>query len=374
MARIPDQKITQDLLRDYYEARGRDLPWRENRDPYKVWVSEIMLQQTRVETVIPYFNTWIERFPKLSDLADADEESILHLWQGLGYYSRARNLLKAIQIVDEHMGGSVPRDPMKLRTLPGIGEYTANAIASIAFGEPLAAIDGNLRRVLSRLFDLPDPSSADLKSKATLLLDIERPGDWNQAVMDLGATVCTPRTPDCGECPLENQCQSAKKGTQVQRPISKPKLRTRSVIQTVVIAVNSEGEFLLRKRPTEGLLAGLWEFPGTELTGNNVETSPHEDVAKNLGIDLTGDKTELIPLNSLVDKLSHLTVTYQPLLVIGFDSISHCVTPDRGYCWAGGDAVKNLPLPVGQQKLLKLAREALDAKNIQYRPSVSMSG
>lgn len=359
MTETPRQELTSELLLDYYDKRGRKLPWRENSDPYRVWVSEVMLQQTRVETVVPYFNAWIEKFPKLSDLAVADEESVLNMWEGLGYYSRARNLLKAIKIVAEDMDGLVPRDPVKLRTLPGIGEYTANAIASIAYGEPVPAIDGNLRRVLSRLFDLSYPSPKELRSKADLLLDRDRPGDWNQALMDLGATVCTSRAPVCEECPLEEQCQSRARGTQGERPISKSRQLVRSKIHAVVIAVNYKHEFLLRKRPRNGLLGGLWEFPESEVTREDTATSVHNDVARGLGIDMAADQVELIPLNSVIHKFSHLKITYKPLLIFSTVQGSNCKFTDHEYRWVEYNSVKNLPLSVGQQKLLKHAKEAL---------------
>lgn len=364
MADLPDQKIINGLLLDYYDAQGRELPWRKNCDPYRVWVSEVMLQQTRVDTVVPYFNRWIEKFPQLSDLAHASEESVLNVWQGLGYYSRAHNLLKAIRIVAKDMNGLIPRDPIELRELPGIGEYTANAIASIAYDHPVVAIDANLRRVLSRLFDLPDPSPAELKCRATSLLDANRPGDWNQALMDLGATICIPKNPICEKCPVENHCKSADRGTQNERSMPKLKQPVRSSIQAVVIAVNSKDEFLLRKRPPRGLLAGLWEFPGSELVGNSTTLTIHKNIANGLGFDLTRDQTELISLDSVVHKFSHLTVTYRPVLVIGVNQGTHCDNPDYEFRWVEGDLIKNLPLPVGQQKLFKLSRKALVTRTL----------
>ena len=365
MTQTTCQKLTSELLLDYYDKKGRKLPWRENSDPYRVWVSEVMLQQTRVETVVPYFNAWIEKFPKLSDLAVADEESVLNMWKGLGYYSRARNLLKAIKIVAQDMDGLVPRDPIELRTLPGVGEYTANAIASIAYGEPVPAIDGNLRRVLSRLFDLSCPSPKELRSRADLLLNRDRPGDWNQALMDLGATVCTSRAPVCEECPLEEQCQSRARGTQGERPISKSRRPVRSKIHAVVIAASCDYKFLLRKRSGDGLLAGLWEFPEGEVTRRNTVTSVHNYLANGLGIDTAADQVELIPLSSVLHEFSHLKITYEPLLIFGTVQGPDCKLTDHEYRWVEYNSVKNLPLSVGQQKLLKHAKEALTPLNMR---------
>ena len=195
MTALSDPTRVRKLLLEHYDSHRRELPWRENQDPYCVWVSEIMLQQTRVETAIPYYDRWMERFPTVEALAGVDEETVLKAWEGLGYYSRARNLLRSALIVRERLGGVVPQDSQGLKTLPGIGEYSASAIASIAYGEVVPAVDGNVRRVLSRLFDLEDPTAATLRERAGELVDPDRPGDWNQALMELGATVCTPDRP-----------------------------------------------------------------------------------------------------------------------------------------------------------------------------------
>ena len=191
---IPDPVRTRRRLLEHYDAHGRNLPWRESREPYRVWVSEIMLQQTRVETVVPYYARWMERFPTVAALAQADEQSVLKAWEGLGYYARARNLHRSARMVREKLRGDLPTSASSLRTLPGIGAYSAGAIASIAYGEVVPAVDGNARRVLSRLFDEDGTSDALLRRRAVELLDPDRPGDWNQALMELGATVCVPRS------------------------------------------------------------------------------------------------------------------------------------------------------------------------------------
>lgn len=188
------------LLR-HYDVHRRDLPWRDRADPYAVWVSEIMLQQTRVETARPYYERWLERFPDLDALADAEIDDVLRAWQGLGYYARARNLHRAARMVRERYHGAIPADPAELRRLPGVGAYTAGAVASIAFGAATPAVDGNVRRVVARLHDLEDPTAAQLQTLAVELVPADRPGDFNQALMEIGATVCTPRAPDCDACP-----------------------------------------------------------------------------------------------------------------------------------------------------------------------------
>ncbi|HEX7118882.1 MAG TPA: A/G-specific adenine glycosylase [Longimicrobiales bacterium] len=258
----PDPDDIRRRLLDFYDARARDLPWRRDADPYRVWVSEIMLQQTRVETAVPYYERWLERFPTVDALAEAPIDDVLHAWAGLGYYSRARNLHRAAQVVRERHRGTLPDDPDALRDLPGIGDYTAGAIASIAFGRPEPAVDGNVRRVLSRLYDLPDPGAAELRARAAALVDADRPGDFNQALMELGATVCTPRTPACDGCPLASHCRARAAGTQLERP--RPK-RAKPVPECDVgtaIVVAPGGALLLVRRPDDGLLGGLWEFPG----------------------------------------------------------------------------------------------------------------
>lgn len=256
------------LLLSAYDAGKRDLPWRGETDPYRVWVSEVMLQQTRVETVVPYYEAWLERFPDLDALAVAEEDDVLRVWQGLGYYSRARRLHQGARVVRERFGGELPEESADLRALPGVGEYTAGAVASIAFGEVVPAVDGNVRRVLARLFDLPNPKPASLRSLAAELVDPVRPGDFNQALMELGALICTPRAPRCEECPLASECLALTRGTVADRPPARARKAVPEVDVVVLVAAVREpaggSSLLLRKRPDEGLLAGMWEFPGVE--------------------------------------------------------------------------------------------------------------
>src|SRR5688572_31827881 len=193
---------TRRALLGFYDAHRRALPWREDPRPYRVWISEVMLQQTRVDAVVPYYRAWMERFPDVRALAAAPLDDVLKSWEGLGYYARARNLHRAALVVRDRMGGELPARASALRELPGFGEYTAGAVASIAFGEAVPAVDGNVRRVLARLYDEPEPTARWLRERAAALVDPARPGDFNQALMELGATVCRPRSPDCARCPL----------------------------------------------------------------------------------------------------------------------------------------------------------------------------
>ena len=206
-----------DLLA-HFDRNKRDLPWRMDRTPYRVMVSELMLQQTRVETVLPYYARWLEQFPTFEALAAASVDDVLRAWKGLGYYARARNLHKAAQVVRDRYQGVLPEDPAELRALPGVGEYTTGALASIVFGVAIPAVDGNVKRVLARLFDEATPSPKWLRAVAGDLVDPERPGDFNEAMMELGATVCTPRAPRCGDCPVRPHCFAYQRDTVLERP------------------------------------------------------------------------------------------------------------------------------------------------------------
>ncbi len=251
------------LLLAWYDVHKRTLPWRDINDPYAVWISEIMLQQTRVETVLAYFPRFMALFPTVRALAEAPEQTLLKAWEGLGYYSRARNLQKAAKQVTDDFGGQLPQTAEELRALPGIGPYTAGAIASIAFGEKTSAIDGNVMRVVSRLTgireDISIPGIArHLASEAAALVPEDRPGDFNQAMMDLGATVCLPGTPACDQCPLSGCCDACAAGDAEMLPI-KMKARTPRQIAMGVGLVTSGGRILVSRRQ-EKLLGGLFVF------------------------------------------------------------------------------------------------------------------
>lgn len=260
------------LLFKWYNAQKRTLPWRDHPDPYAVWVSEIMLQQTRVDTVIPYFEKWMKLFPTVKALASADEQEVLNTWEGLGYYSRARNLHKAAKIVAEKFNGDLPRDLEDLRSLPGIGRYTVGAIASMAFGMDEPTLDGNLRRVFSRLFDVTEFADSPAGEKilwelAARNLPKGQAGDYNQALMDLGATICLPKNPRCLLCPLMSLCKARENGTQELRPVLKPKKQVPSYVHAAAVIVE-RGRVLLSQRPADRLLGGMWEFPNARIDGD----------------------------------------------------------------------------------------------------------
>ena len=276
-------------LLTWYESSARRLPWRGSGDPYAVWVSEIMLQQTRVETVIPYYQRWMERFPTVTALAAAAEQEVLKTWEGLGYYSRARNLHRAAQLVVEKYGGVIPADLDTLRSLPGVGRYTAGAIASIAFNLDEPALDGNIRRVLARIFDVSEPARSPAGEKilwdlAARNLPPGRAGDFNQALMDLGATICTPRSPACLICPVMELCQARALGIQEERPVLEQKAPVPHYLVAAAI-IRQEGKVLIALRPPHGLLGGLWEFPGGKLQeGEDLPACLRREIAEELGV------------------------------------------------------------------------------------------
>ncbi len=280
-----------ELLLNWYARYARQLPWRGHPDPYAIWVSEIMLQQTQVETVIPYFTRWMARFPSVAALAQASQQEVLSAWEGLGYYSRARNLQRAAGVVLAEFGGELPRDIHALRQLPGVGRYTAGAIASLAFGLDEPALDGNIRRVLARVFNVTEAAKSNegerrLWELAAAHLPAGRAGVYNQALMDLGAALCTPKAPDCQHCPLKELCQARVLGVQEQRPVaaSKPDVPHYTVTAAVIWR---EGRLLLAQRPPEGLLGGMWEFAGGKLQpGEDLATCLQREIREELGAEI----------------------------------------------------------------------------------------
>ena len=267
-----EEKIAsfREKLLAWYDANKRDLPWRRTQDPYKIWISEIMLQQTRVDTVIPYYERFLDWFPTIADLAQAPEEKLLKAWEGLGYYSRVRNMQKAAQQIMEDHGGVFPSSYEKISKLKGIGPYTAGAIASIAFGLPEPAVDGNVMRVLARLFevdyDIGVPTNRKIfQAMMEFLIDPDRPGDFNQALMDLGSDIESPINPRPEESPVKEFSAAYQHGTMDRYPIKAPKKKPVPVYLTAFIIKDSQGRYLLEKNEREGLLSGFWHFPLIEV-------------------------------------------------------------------------------------------------------------
>lgn len=256
-------------LLDWYRIHRRDLPWRRTRDPYAIWVSEVMLQQTRVKTAVHYYRRFLKRFPDISRLAAADLQAVLKLWEGLGYYARARNLHRAARIVCDRHAGLVPDASDPFRQLPGVGEYIAAAVQSIAFDRPLAVVDGNVKRVLARLYCIDAPanhssSAAVFRRIAEELLDSKSPGTFNQALMELGALICRPQSPECDRCPLERLCSARATDAQQRYPVRQKKPPAPEH-HRVVAVIRRGAKYLILRRKEQGLLGGLWEFPAARI-------------------------------------------------------------------------------------------------------------
>ncbi|WP_416149029.1 A/G-specific adenine glycosylase [Salipaludibacillus sp. HK11] len=300
MKKINETKFQQDLL-EWYDENKRDLPWRRERDPYKIWVSEIMLQQTKVDTVIPYFQRFMSLFPTVNDLAEAEEETVLKAWEGLGYYSRARNLHHAVKEVRETYGGKVPQTEKEVGSLKGVGPYTTGAILSIAYNIPAPAVDGNVMRVLSRIFSIYDDiSKASTRKKFEAIvreiISTNRASDFNQALMELGAMVCSPTSPACLICPVESHCSAREEGVQDILPVKAKKKPPRKLKMKAVILRDQQGRVLIERRPDTGLLAKLWQFPNIE-----AETTELEDLKSY--IDLLGVEVSSI---TKVQEVKHI--------------------------------------------------------------------
>jgi A/G-specific adenine glycosylase len=338
-------------LLGHYDANQRSLPWREQADPYRIWVSEVMLQQTRVETVIPYYRRWLERFPTVEILADASLDDVLLAWQGLGYYRRARHLHRAARMIREWGGAGLPGTYRELKELPGVGDYTAGAIASIAFGEPVPAVDGNVRRILARLFDEPTPKHAWTRRVAGALLDPTRPGDFNQALMDLGATVCTPRRPACGDCPLEAGCRARLAGTAEDRPRRSARRAVPELRFASAVVVDGARRVLVRRRPEEGLLGGLWAFPAGAMDDGDDPVTVARVAAASEGVELTAPESR--SLASVRHRFTHLEATYHPVMLWGEGSGS------GDQRWISLEGPPEVALPVAQQKIARAAETVL---------------
>jgi A/G-specific adenine glycosylase len=302
-----DGPVFSSQLLDWWDRHGRkDLPWQHPRSAYRVWVSEIMLQQTQVKTVIPYFHRFIERFPDISSLAAASEDEVLALWSGLGYYARARNLLKTAETCQRDYRGDLPQTPAELAALPGIGESTANAIYSQAHDRPAVILDGNVKRVLSRYLAVegwPGKSSVhkQLWKAAGSLLPKERGADYSQAIMDLGATLCTRTRPACADCPVSEGCMAYRSDSVAQFPARRPRLKVSKKSFHMLILTDNEGNVLLEKRPPAGIWGGLWSLPA-------------DDDGAPLGQRLGLEDVNLLPLPSLQHQLTHIQMTINPLI------------------------------------------------------------
>ena len=337
------------LVVDWFRKEGRILPWREGRNPYRIWISEVMLQQTRIEAVIPYYHRFLQELPDLPALADCPEDKLLKLWEGLGYYSRARNLKKAAVAVMTEYGGTMPESAKELRKLSGIGDYTAGAIASIAYGQPAPAVDGNVLRVMTRVLgDESDIALPETKKKISALLEEVYPtgsaaGDLTEGIMEIGERVCIPAgVPLCTVCPLRNICK-AKDGLWKTIPVKSPK-KERKIIEKTVFVLRAGDKIAIRRRPEGGLLAGMWEFYSVD------EAMKQADAKKHL--EAEGYKVEkLISLGKATHIFTHLEWHMTAFLV--------SVSEEReGFVWEILDNIDaSYAIPTALQKIKKKIKE-----------------
>jgi A/G-specific adenine glycosylase len=301
-------ELRQTLL-TWYAQNGRDLPWRRTHDPYAIWISEIMLQQTQVKTVLPYYDRWLQRFPTVQALAEAEQQTVLKAWEGLGYYARARNLHRAAQLIVADHRGKFPQAFDAVMALPGIGRTTAGGILSAAFNQPLPILDGNVKRILARLVALPQPPNKALPqlwSLSEALLPPDNPRDLNQAMMDLGATLCTRHRPTCSQCPWQGNCAAYNQNVHLEIPMTETRAPLPHKLIGVAVVWNEQGQILIDRRPQSGLLGGLWEFPGGKIEpGETVEACIRRELQEELAIDVeVGDR-----LITIDHTYSHFRVT-----------------------------------------------------------------
>jgi len=357
-SKLSPSAIRRPLLR-WFDREARDLPWRRTHDPYAIWVSEIMLQQTRVQAAVPYYERFMRRFPTVQKLAAARIDSILKLWEGLGYYCRARNLHKAAQEIVTRFGGQLPGTRSELLSLPGIGAYTAGAVSSIAFGQREPLVDGNVTRVLCRVFCVRrNPKEAAVQKKlwslAEELLPATRPGDFNQALMELGSEICLPKNPRCEVCPLRKVCLARLHGEQARLPV---RWRKKPIpCHTVVVGViERDGRVLIDKRPSGGLLGGLWEFPGGKVRpGESLEEALHREVLEEIGIGIRVG--ELI---ATVDHAySHFRIRLHAFRCTYASGTPHCLGCDA-IKWVRPDSLGRYAFPAANKKII---RALLDEK------------
>ncbi len=351
---IGNSRAFQKALLAWFDAEARDLPWRRTKDPYRVYLSEIMLQQTRVEQGTPYYERFLERFPTLEALAAADEEAVLKQWEGLGYYTRARNLHRAARLLVEQYNGRFPESPELLQLLPGIGKYTAGAVASIAFDRPAPVVDGNVKRVLARLnaiteaVDLP-ASEEKLWAAAAALLPSKKPGDFNQAMMELGARICTPKAPNCDACPVSRHCQAHAENRQENLPNRTAK-KPVPHHEVVIAAICRDGRYLIGKRPSEGFLGGLWEFPGGKLQkGETHQQALARECREELAIEVT--------VGGLVAVAKHAYTHFKVTLNVYRCALAGGMPEARVHTelrWVAPEEFDAYPFPKGNHKFLQL--------------------
>ncbi len=351
-------------LADWFARHQRKLPWRETCDPYAIWVSEVMLQQTQVKTVIPYFLDFIAAHPTIRALAEADLETILKSWEGLGYYARARNLHKAAGIVTRDMGERVPDNYKAFLSLPGVGNYIAAAVQSIAFGRPFAVVDGNVKRVLARLFTIHTPINTPGAHKAfqdtsDRLLDREDPGTFNQALMELGALVCTPKSPRCGACPLSQNCRALAENRISDFPVRVKKEKVPTHPIAVGIVRNGE-KVLITRRKLNGLLGGLWEFPGGKVEkGESPENACAREILEETGL--------CVRVDTRLTRIKHAYTHFKIEMDVFYCTYlggEVCLEGPIDYAWVSPSELESYPFPKANLKFLPMIQHPEEERSL----------
>lgn len=343
----------------WFSRHCRDLPWRQNPTPYRVWISEVMLQQTQVDRVVPYFLHWMEIFPHIQAVAEADQERVLKAWEGLGYYTRAKNIQAAAQKIWVECNGVLPSDMSLLRALPGIGPYTAAAIASLAFNQPVPAVDANVQRVMARILNEDGPIKSALPQKTirkavTGLISDGDPRSMNQALMELGALVCTPRSPACASCPVKEQCQSLAAEVVHLRPVM-PDQKPSIALQVAAGVLLDNERILIQKRPPHGLMANLWEFPGGKLQAGE---SPEQALVREFREELELEIRVLDKITVIKHSYTRFRVTLHvywcTLASPGQEPVLHAASDFR---WTLPEELDQYPFPAADCKLIQMLSE-----------------
>jgi A/G-specific adenine glycosylase len=345
--KVSQKSFSQKLLR-WYRVNARDLPWRQTKDPYKIWISEIMLQQTTVTAVIPYYEKWIKKFPTIECVARARQQTILSLWQGLGYYSRAKNIHKTAKIICQKFSGKIPEEPEIISRLPGFGPYTTGAVLSIAYDKPLAIIDANVRRVVMR--QLAREGLADIKHDLDVreflikVIPKNGAGDFNQGLMELGALICRTREPRCNQCPVQLSCAAYAKG--IQEIIPTPKKKIIKNIEAVIALIEHNGFYFIQKRNSKGLLADLWEFPGGKIEdGESVRRALKREIQEELNVQICSSKLFMKVVHHYTEFRVHLNV-----FTCQTDSLPRADTVHK---WVQLNDLRRYPMPSGSARIVE---------------------
>lgn len=350
----PERAMAEALL-DWFAAHRRDLPWRRTYEPYHVWVSEIMLQQTQMERGVAYFTRWLERFPDVASLALAHEDEVLKLWEGLGYYSRARNLHRAARLVHEELGGNLPDTVEGLQTLPGVGPYTARAVASIAFGRDVCVIDANVERVASRLYDIDVPVKSrearrQIEERCQALLPPGRARDFNQALMEFGSLVCAPRNPACNACPIRPHCLARTRGVQEARPVTAKAASPIPLTMATGVLVH-DGRILAQKRLSDDIWGNLWEFPGGLVEDGE---TPEQAVIREFMEETALSVNRPVPVGAFRHSYTRYRVTLHAFAVtLLSDPAALELRAAQEHRWATWSQLRELAFPAGHRMLIR---------------------